>query len=274
MVMNGKRVFSSLVVVGTAVFVAVVTAQPLRFADQSGTPAPLTPDPPAQAPRAGGRAGGQNPPPRPQPYATVSTSAATTDEGIFKVHRVGDRLYYEIPKAELGKDYLLVTTIKKTTIGVGYGGQAAGTRVIRWVLRGDRMLILDINYSVVAGDDNPIARAVEDSNNPSIIRTLNVAAYAPSGDPVVEVTPLFVADVPEFSVRTRVGGRGLAADRTFLEKAVSFPENINVEATQTFTGAEAAPAAGGGRGAGAARGMRGSSATVVTSYSMVKLPEK
>ena len=89
---------------------------------------------------------------------------------------------------------------------------------------------------------------------------------------MVEVTPLFTTDVPEFSVRTRVGGRGLATDRTFLEKAVSFPENINVEATQTFTGAD--PAAGAGRPGGAARGMRGTSATVVTSYSMVKLPEK
>src|SRR5688572_30414578 len=270
-------VSSSLVVVGAAVFVAVVTAQTPQLGDQNQPQMPqaqgAVQDPPAQDPPANpGRGGGQNQPPRPAAYNTVITSAAVTDDGIFKVHRVGDRLYYEIPKAELGKDYLLVTTIKKTTIGVGYGGQAAGTRVIRWVQRGDRILILDVDYSVVADDGNPIAQAVGDSNNPSIIRTLNVAAYAPSGDPVVEVTPLFTTDVPEFSVRNRVGGRGLAADRTFLEKAVSFPENINVEATQTFTGAE--PVAGAGRGTGAARGMRGSSATVVTSYSMVKLPEK
>ena len=265
MVRNGKRMFSSLVIVGIAVFVAVVTAQTPQAPGAAQ-------DPPAQDPPAGGRAGGQTPPPRPQPYAQVITAAATTDDGVFKVHRVGDRLYYEIPKAELGKDYLLVTTIKKTTIGVGYGGQAAGTRVIRWVQRGDRILILDIDYSVIADESNPIAQAVGDSNNPSIIRALNVAAYAPSGDPVVEVTPLFTTDVAEFSVRNRVGGRGLAADRTFLERAVSFPENINVEATQTFTGAE--PVAGAGRATGAARGMRGSSATVVTSYSMVKLPER
>ncbi len=270
-------VSSSLVVVGAAVFVAAVTAQTPQLGDQNQVQMSqaqgAVQDPPTQDPPAPGRGGGQNQPPRPQPYASVITSAATTDDGIFKVHRVGDRLYYEIPKAELNKDYLLVTSIKKTTLGVGYGGQAAGTRVIRWVQRGDRILILDVDYSVVADDNNPIAQAVGDSNNPSIIRALNVAAYAPSGDPVVEVTPLFTTDVPEFSVRSRVGGRGLAADRTFLEKAVSFPENINVEATQTFTGAEAAAAGGGGR-AGAARGMRGSSATVVTSYSMVKLPEK
>jgi hypothetical protein len=275
MVRKGNLVSSSLVVVGAVVFVAAVTAQTPRLDDQNTEPgsqaALQAQDPPVQASPTGGRQGGAQAAPRPQPYDRVITAEAKTDDGIFKVHRIGDRLYYEIPKAELGKDYLLVTTIKKTTIGVGYGGQAAGTRVIRWVQRGDRVLILNIDYSVIADDANPIAQAVDDSNNPSILRALNVAAYSPSGDPVVEVTPLFTTDVPEFSVRARVGGRGLATDRTFLEKAVSFPENINVEATQTFTGAE--PAAGAGRAAGAARGMRGSSATVLTSYSMVKLPE-
>ncbi len=278
MVRKGNFLTSFMVVVGAAVFVTVVTAQTPTLDDQNGLSSAqalaVAQDPPQDPPAAAGRGrGGQNQPARPQPYESVITSDAKTDDGIFKVHRVDDKLYYEIPKAELDKDFLLVTTIKKTTIGVGYGGQAAGTRVIRWVKREDqdKVLILDINYSVVADDSNPISQAVDDSNNPSILRALNVAAYSPTGDPVVEVTPLFTTDVPEFSVRSRVGGRGLATDRTFLEKAVSFPENINVEVTQTFTGAEAA--AGAGRAAGAARGMRGTSATVLTSYSMVKLPE-
>ena len=44
-----------------------------------------------------------------------------------------------------------------------------------------------------------------------------------------------MTDVPEFSVRGRIGGRGYDGSRSFLEKAVSFPENVNVEVTQTFT---------------------------------------
>jgi hypothetical protein len=231
-----------------------------------------------QDPENTGRQGGRaNQPPAPRPYAQVITSAAKTDEGIFKVHRIGDTLYYEIPKAELGKDFLFNNQIKKTTIGVGYGGQAAGNRVARWRLRGDRVLLENMDYSVIADPNNPIAEAVADSNNPAIIRAFNVAAYSASGDPVIDVTPLFMSDVPEFSVRGRVGGRSMDATRSFLEKAVSFPENINVEVTQTFTGADnTAAAAGGGRpgGAGRATGMRGNSATVLTHYSMIKLPEK
>ena len=57
-----------------------------------------------------------------------------------------------------------------------------------------------------------------------------------------------MTDVPEFSVRGRIGGRGFDGSRSFLEKAVSFPENVNVEVTQTFTAGDARrrrPAAGG-----------------------------
>jgi hypothetical protein len=228
---------------------------------------------PEQTGGRGGR-GGPAAPPSPRPYAQVITAAAKSDDGIVKVHGVGETVYYEIPKAQLGKDFLWNTQIKKTTIGAGYGGQAAGSRVVRWVTKGDRVLLLSIDYSLVADQSNPIYQAVDDANYPTIIRAFNVAAYSPSGDPVIDVTPLFLTDVPEISVRGRVGGRGFDPSRSFIERVVSFPENVNVEVTQTFTANEAAAAPGEGRGAPAARGgMRGSSGTVLTHHSMVKLPE-
>jgi hypothetical protein len=260
--------------VARAVSHAVVTPENPIFAAQDPPPPPQQQQ---QEPEQQGRGAGRgNQPPAPRPYNQVITSAAKTDDGIFKVHRIGDTLYYEIPKAQLNKDFLWNTQIKKTTIGAGYGGQSAGSRVVRWVTKGDRVLLLNIDYTVVADSTSPIAMAVDDANYPAIIRAFNVAAYSPSGDPVIDVTSLFMTDVPEFSVRGRIGGRGYDASRSFMEKAVSFPENINVEVTQTFTGgADAGGDRGGGGGrAGAARGMRGASGTVLTHHSMVKLPEK
>jgi uncharacterized protein DUF4953/uncharacterized protein DUF5117/uncharacterized protein DUF5118 len=256
-----------------AVSQAVVTPDHPIFGVQDPQPPPTQQQEPEQQGRGGGRG---NQPPAPRPYDQVITKAAKTDDGIFKVHRIGDTLYYEIPKAQLNKDFLWNTQIKKTTIGAGYGGQAAGSRVVRWVMKGDRVLLINIDYSVVAEGDTPIKEAVDDANYPTIIRAFNVAAYSPDKDPVIDVTSLFMTDVPEFSVRGRVGGRGYDASRSFLEKVTSFPENINVEVTQTFTGgADPAAAGGGGGGRGApARGMRGSSGTVLTHHSMVKLPEK
>jgi hypothetical protein len=231
-------------------------------------------DPDLQGRGGGQGRGGNQEQPRPRPYEEVITAEARSDEGVFKVHRVGDDVFYEIPKAELGKDFLWVNQIKRTAAGAGYGGQSAGTRVIRWELRGDRVLIRNIDYSIIADESEPIARAVADANMPAIIRALPVAAYSPAGDPVVDVTPLFTSEVPEFSVRGRVGGRGMDQSRTFLEKVTAFPENINVEVIQTFNMPEPQAAAGGGRAGGRGRGgPSGPTATVLTHYSMVKLPD-
>ena len=223
---------------------------------------------PGEQPAVTGRGGRGN---QPRPYNQVITSEAKTDEGIFKVHRIREQLFYEIPKSELGKEFLWVTQIKRTATGAGLGGQAVGNRVVRWELSGNRVLLREVDYSLTADPTEPISRAVANASNPPIVRAFNVAAFSPTEDPVIEVTQLFLTDVPEFSARGRLGARGMDASRTFLEKVVSFPENINVEVNQTFIGG-AAP--GADPVAAARGGLRGNSATVVTSHSMVKLPEQ
>jgi hypothetical protein len=234
------------------------------------------PQPPAEPQAAdqtanGGRGGRGGAPGQPRPYTQVITSDARTDEGVFKVHRIREQLFYEIPKGELGKDFLWVSQMKRASAGTGVGGQPVGNQVVRWELIGNRVLLRLVDYSMVADPSAPIARAVAAATNPAIVRAFNVAAFSPAGDPVIDVTSLFLSDIAELSARGRIGARGMDPSRTFLEKVVSFPENINVEVNQTFTGGNpggAAPAPA------AARGMRGSSATIVTSYSMVKLPEQ
>jgi hypothetical protein len=246
-------------------------------------------EPPAQdQPGRGGR-GTQAAAPR--PYAQVITSAAKTDDGVFKVHRVGDTLYFEIPKGELDKDFVWNVSIKKTTIGAGFGGQNVSSRVVRWVKRGDRILLQGADYSITSSADDIVAQAVANANYPVIIRTLPVAAYASNGDAVVDVTALVMEQggggsgagggggggggVPEFSVASAIGGRGTDAARSFLERAVSFPENINIEATLTFTSGAGAAGGGGGGGRGpGGPGMRGPSGTVLVHHSLMKLPDK
>ena len=259
---------------------AQLLRQGLMATASAQDPVPTTPPQQQQDPEAGrggpGR-GGQAQAPR--PYAQVVTSAMKSDEGVFKVHRgmVGatDTIYFEIPKGELDKDFVWNVALKKTTVGVGFGGQNVSSNVVRWTKRGDRILLQGVNYSITADPSDPVAGAVADANYPAIIRTLPVAAYGPNGEAVVDVTTFFMEGVPEFAARGAVGGRGMAADRSFLERAVSFPENINVEATLTFPGAEAGAAGGGGGGGGGrATGMRGSSGTVLVHHSIMKLPEK
>src|SRR5580698_6952185 len=219
----------------------------------------------APAGGGGGRGAGGNAlaTPNPQPYEKVITKEAKTKKGLFTVHQVGEKFFYEIPKGELEKQYLWNTQIAKTTVGVGYGGSQVTNRVVSWELRNNRVYLRDNNFSVTAKPDTPIAEAVKDSNNATIIMAFNVAAYH-DGDPVIDVSRLFNTDVPEMSARQQLGATAFDASRSYIDHVSPYPENIEAEATVTYTKTgNATPAAGGGRGGGQLGGgtMRGSSAT-------------
>ena len=208
-----------------------------------------------------------------KPYEDVITDEAETDEGVFTVHQLDDKVFYEIPEAELGKEFLWVSQIARTTQGVGYGGQSLGNRVVTWERRGDKVLLKSVSYAVVADDDQPIHRAVDAANNDTIIKAFDIKALSEAGAPVIEVTSLFNTEVPEFSARSRLQARGFARDRSFVEEVVSFPENIEVTTTHTYTVPPPSGAQTGPRVQNR-RGMRPGSATVVLHYSMVKLPDE
>ena len=240
-----------------------------------------------QTPAAGGPpAGGQERPGRPdqqpeiRPFDRVITKDAKSDEGIFTIHTLKEKIYYEIPKSELGKEFLWVSQIAKTTLGVGYGGQAAGNRVVKWERKGNRILLRSVSYDVVANPNLPISRAVQAANNDTIIMSFNIEALGKDDSAVIDATRLFTTEVTEFSARTRLRARGFDPTRSFVEKSKSFPTNIEVEVSQTYTSPPDANPAGGGGGPQPApnpfaQGMRaGTNATVVMHYSMVKLPEK
>jgi hypothetical protein len=209
----------------------------------------------------------------------VITAEAKTQHGLFTIHQIRNLCYYEIPPSEFGKDFLWVTFIAKTTLGVGYGGQDAGNHVVRWERHGNRVLLKSISYEIVAQDGMPVTQAVQAANNDTIIMSFPVEAIGKGDAPVIDVTRLYAAEVPEFSPRTRLRARAFDINRSFIEKVTAFPQNIEVEATQTYTsgatdtGAAAPTPAPTPGGRGAPAGMRGASATVLMHFSMVKLPE-
>ena len=214
----------------------------------------------------------------PKPYEKVVTKEFKTDEGLFKVHRNKEKVLYEIPKAELGKEFLWVSQIRRTTIGVGYGGQSLGSRVVKWEQRENKVLLKSVSYEITADGKEPIARAVADANENAIIMAFNVEAFAKDGAPVIDVSRLFTTDVPEFSARARLRARAMDTSRSFIEKVKSYPINVEVDATHTYTAPTDTPA-GGGAPAPAPNpflgaGMRPGSGTVTVHYSMVKLPEQ
>ena len=277
------RMRSRSLPVSTLALLLIISAGVFATRSEAGS-SPQDPQTPPSG--AQGGPGGQDRPTRPdqtvepRPYERVITKDAKSDDGIFTIHTIKEKVYYEIPKSELGKEFLWVSQIAKTTLGVGYGGQAAGNRVVKWERKGNRMLLRNVAYDVVADSKLPVSRAVQAANNDTIIMAFNIEAFGKDESSVIDVSRLFTTEVTEFSARTRLRARGFDASRSFIEKTKSFPTNIEVEVSQTYTSPpDPTPAAGGGGPQPIpnpfAQGMRaGTNATVVMHYSMVKLPEK
>lgn len=170
----------------------------------------------------------------PRPYNRVITKEARTRAGLFKAHRIRDKLYYEIPAKELNRDFLFVTQIAKTTLGQGYGGQALGNRVVRWERRDNRVLLRTVSFAIVADTGLPIYQAVSAANYNPILAAFNVESYGPDSAAVIDVTRLFTTDVPELSARLNLRSGPLDATRSFIERVAAFPDNVEIEATHTY----------------------------------------
>jgi hypothetical protein len=237
-------------------------------------------------PRRGGRAGMRSGGERPnrggekdngiKPYDEVITDEAKTDPGLFLVHRLDEKVFYELPVNLINRDMLWVTQIAKTQSGFGYGGTGVGNRVVRWELRDEKVLLRDVKYRIRTSDeDDSVARAVEATSLHPIIRVFDVKAWGKDKAPVIDVTGLFTDDIREFSPAQRLNASGVDSSRTFLEETKSFPENIETKVLKTFrlsaqTRQQATPFPRRGE----RRDRTQSAVTVLLHYSMVLLPEK
>ena len=174
-----------------------------------------------------------------EPYDEVIEADVETDEGLFAIHRDGDRLFYEIPDTLLGAELLLVSRIARTATDVGYGGEKTGTQVVRWERQGDRVLLRTVSYENVADEEKPIYEAVRNANFEPIIRAFEIEALSEdSAGVVIEVTDLFATDVPVLGLqkarRERYKVRRLDKERSFVASARSFPQNVEVRSVLTY----------------------------------------
>lgn len=244
------------------------------------------PVPPATPP-SNGRPGATPPAARPpatgpKKYEDVITAKAKTKDGLFKVHTLDEKWYYEIPEKLYGRDMLMYNEIAQAPPGVGYSGSPGNTRMVRWERRGNRVF-LKINPVTkrATNGDAGTQLSVSLSNFQPIVRAFNVEAEGADNSAVIDVTSMFSADIPELSVVSLLASLRLPAvppvdpSRSFVDEIKAFPENIEVRSTLTWNfGAPPLPPTSPNAPPPALipGGLR--SLSVMVHYSMVLLPEK
>lgn len=202
-----------------------------------------------------------------KPYSEVIPDDAAHDAGLFTLHRVqpdddsddgggngSEKLYFQIPDSLLGEELLLVSRLAQVPPDLGAyvnAGSKVGERVVRWTRthsggsnsNGRRILLKPVSYASVASDSLPVARSVAENSFEPILAAFPIAARGPdSASTVIDVTKLFTTDVPALNgfsaeAREQLKIRSLDEGRTFIDAARSFPKNVDVRHTLTFSAA-------------------------------------
>ena len=177
-----------------------------------------------------------------KPYGKIITKDAKTDEGLFTVHQVKDKYYFEIPDSLFNREMLMVTRIAKTAAGMGFGGGKQNEQVLRWQKNGKKVNLRVVSYRVYAADSLPVHEAVENSNFEPVLHSFDIKTKKKDSiknTTVIRVDDFFNGDVKPLSInqsyRKRYKISRLDKDRSYLDTLRSYPENIEIRATKTYS---------------------------------------
>ncbi len=182
----------------------------------------------------------------PSNYSKLIKPDALTRRGLFTVHKVSDKYYFEIPDSLLGRDILVVTRIAQGAAGIrsdyaGYAGDQIGSTVIRFEKGPEHKLFLRcITYEEQPGDSsNSMFNSVVRSNLQPLVASFGIGAYTPNGrNSVIDITDYVNGDndILFFSNTTRktmqVGS--IQPNMCYIKDISSFPMNLEVRTIKTY----------------------------------------
>ena len=190
------------------------------------------------------------PKPGPKPYKEVITNKAQTQRGLFTVHKLDDKYYFEIADSLMGREFMAVTRVSKAPTGAGYGGELANQTVLKFEKGPENKVFLKVVTLINVSPDTAQAmyQAVKNSNVEPITAAFDVKASRKDTSTVIDITEFFKGDnqVVSLSPSTKTAYRfsGLASDRSYIQKIGSYPINIEIKTVKTFNASPPSPSFG------------------------------
>jgi hypothetical protein len=191
--------------------------------------------PPAGAPKTG-----------PKPYKEVITAKAKSSKGLFTVHKIEEKYFFELDESIFGREIMAITRFSKVAGGGGvYGGELANQQVLKFEKGPEnKVFVRVVTVISVADSTQPIYKAVSNSNLDPIAASFDIKSLGKdSSGAVIEVTDFFKGDNQIVSLnassKRRFNLTAIMSDRSYVESIKTFPINTEVRTVKTF-GASAA----------------------------------
>lgn len=171
-------------------------------------------------------------------YSALIPPAAVTKNGLFTVHQVGEKWYFEIPDSLLNRLLLSVTRFVSAPANPRFfGGEVANQQVVYWEKAGKKMLLRAYSIRSSADGKGEIRKAVAVNNACPIVACFPIEAERNSCS-LIEITELVEKDIPAFSIRPALKSRceisGYQQDKSFIKSIRTFPLNTEMKTVRTY----------------------------------------
>jgi membrane-bound inhibitor of C-type lysozyme len=248
----------ALLIIGSPIYANFAPA-PLYAQDEPATPAEGEEAPQDEAP-AGAEQTAEEAPSDAGAGGAPSyddiIAAATTQEGVFKVHQIEDSWLWELPADLLGKDMFWYAELSQVPVDYvpSINNTTVGARMVRFVRRGNVIDVLDLSNPLSKRETSPrdaedqptsdekhqpVQVAIAQSASPALILSFPIIAEGPEGSVIVDATQVFSNEIPDFSptinlALSQVPVDGVVPDRSYVAEMRAFPENVDVASYLTY----------------------------------------
>ena len=169
------------------------------------------------------------------------TKDAISQKGLFDVHKVGEKYYFEIPDSLFNREILVVTRFIKTPSGAGnYGGEKISENTILFEKGPINNIFLRIATLVSVADENDaISKAVNNSNITPILEAFDIKAFhEKKRSHLIEVTSFLNSENPlltlSASQKEAYNLLGIEKKKSYIKEINSFPINTEIKTVKTY----------------------------------------
>ena len=162
--------------------------------------------------------------------------------GLINTYLKNNKLYFELNEKVLDKELLMVTRFSQFPGDYSSyinAGSKTAENVISFKLKDNKIVLKKLAYTNEATDQDPIQTSVIKNNFPPILAVFEIENKEKDRF-LIDVSSYFMNDSPGFNLirksdkeRFKIGS--VDKKRSFIDKANSFPNNIEIKNTLTYS---------------------------------------
>ena len=189
-------------------------------------------------------------------------------EGLIISYSKDNKIYFEIGSDLLDKDLLMVTRFVQFPANFqAYqnAGSKTSEQLIHFSKKGTQIVLTQKSYVNIADQEDPIAQSVAQNNFPPILASFSIKNKETDRF-LIDVSSYFNSDSPGFNIlrasqKKQFGIVSVDTKRSFIDSVKSFPENVEIRHTLTYSTSKAP------------RGNRTQTLSFQVNHSLILLPE-